>query len=375
MTPLLVFFPDYRARTPYQSLLAAAMAPQVESRGGTIGDALDALATGRPVFFHLHFEEAIYREASTESAANALVFAFLAECEALRAAGGRLVWTMHNEMPHENRFPDVNRLLREALASASDVLHVHNETGARLAAALGADPARVLLEPHFGTYTAYPDDIDAAAARRYLDLPGTATVFAFFGTLRGYKGLDHLLSTFDVLHRSRPETALILAGSSRADAAERYLAPRPGLRLMPRFLPDAEVQYVMRAADFVVLPYTRILTSGALVLACGFGRPVVTPAHPGLLDMLMGEDAAVLYPPDAPGGLAEALGYAAALPLGRRAAMGLAALKVGRIPPARLAAALLSRLLPTTGAAPGLAAGPAVIHRAANHSEIIRRRA
>ena len=60
--------------------------------------------------------------------------------------------------------------------------------------------------------------------------------------------------------------------------------PSPGIRLIPHFVDDGIVQYVLRAADYVVLPYKRILTSGAVALALGFGRPVIIPDLPTLLE-------------------------------------------------------------------------------------------
>ena len=45
-----------------------------------------------------------------------------------------------------------------------------------------------------------------------------------------------------------------------------------------RYIPDAELQVWLRAADVVVLPFRDILTSGSAILALSFGRAVVAPA-------------------------------------------------------------------------------------------------
>ena len=332
-----LYFPDYRGSNPYQALLAASL-PQGLARPGTIEDALEA-APG--TVFHLHWEDAVYRAATTTAEADALALAFVAQCAALHQAGGRIVWTMHNAAPHENRFPATDLALRRELAALADCVHVHGPTGATLAAGLGVPTARILIEPHFALHPAYPDDISDAAARRYLDLAPDTTVFAFLGAMRAYKGVQALADAFAPLHARRPDTALLLAGQGGRAPSCRYTMPAPGLRLLPRFIADAEVQYVLRAADFVVLPYSAILTSGALVLACGFGRPVIAPDHPGLRDMLGDAPAGLLDPA---GGLPAALEAACAMPDAQRAAMRAAALPVGHRPVSCLAAALLQRL-------------------------------
>ena len=87
--PDWLYFPDYSAANPYQALLAAALAPRWHARPGSITDALDRAAPGS--VFHLHWQDAVYAGARTEAEACALAAAFLAECAAFRAEGGRLV--------------------------------------------------------------------------------------------------------------------------------------------------------------------------------------------------------------------------------------------------------------------------------------------
>jgi beta-1,4-mannosyltransferase len=79
-----------------------------------------------------------------------------------------------------------------------------------------------------------------------------------------------------------------------------------------RFVPDADVQRFLKAADFVVLPYRDVLTSGGALLALSFGRPLVVPRR-GCLAELERERCAIAYNPDDPGALRAALATAAAV--------------------------------------------------------------
>ena len=323
-----LFFPDYRGSVPYQELLARALAPWVRYRPGTVTDALEAVATG-PVVFHMHWEDAVTASLAGDAARQA-VGLFLAELDVFRGCGGRLVWTMHNAAPHEDRDPALARALRAALAVRADVVHVHGETGAGLARALGTPEARIRVVPCPDLAPAYPDDVTDEAARRYFDLGAEHVVFAFLGAMRPYKGVDALASAFAELCPTRPEARLILAGRQAAGVEARYVVPSPQVLLVPRHVEDATVQYVLRAADFVVLPYRRILTSGAAALALGFGRPLIVPDLPPLLEVVRPGREAIVYRADQPNGLRGALDQACAMAPAARFAMRDAALARGR---------------------------------------------
>jgi glycosyltransferase involved in cell wall biosynthesis len=59
----------------------------------------------------------------------------------------------------------------------------------------------------------------------------------------------------------------------------------------------------------VVFPYRDILTSGAVILAMSFGRACIAPAIGCIVDVL-DEHGAILYDPDRPDGLRQALASA-----------------------------------------------------------------
>ena len=278
------FYPDFTAGSPYQTRLAEMLV----LHGWAVwpGDIAAAISAGRtgPAVFHLHWEQPIYIQAASEAGAGALADGFLRALDGFRAAGGIVVWTIHNAAPHEERFPAVNAALQRSLAQRADLVHVHNHAGASHATALGVRREAIVVVRHPSYAETYPNDITDEAARRYLGLDEDSIVFAFFGAMRGYKGLPRLMRAFDAASAALPSARLVLAGRSSQPCHARVLAPASHLRLLPRDIADAEVQYIMRAADCVVLPYEAILTSGALALAQGFGRPVIVPDLPSMVE-------------------------------------------------------------------------------------------
>jgi len=291
---LWLVYPDFRVSNPYQDLLALALSDcGLNTRFGTITDALEATQSS-PTVFHLHWEDTIYATASSENDARESVEAFLVELAVFREIGGLVVWTLHNAAPHEDAFPILSDRLRRSLAKQADIVHVHGSMASDLARRNGVSDERIILVPHPNIAPAYPNDIDDEAARRYFSIDHNETVFAFLGAVRSYKGVDMLLRAFAEVHRMQPKTQLILGGRQGKSQEGRYLMPSPGIRQIPHFVDDGIVQYVLRATDYVVLPYKRILTSGAVALALGFGRPVIIPDLPTLLEVVQpGREALV----------------------------------------------------------------------------------
>ena len=118
-----IFFPDFTAGSPYQTRLAETLAPYGWAvRPGDIAAAILAARTA-PAVFHLHWEQPVYVAAADEAGAFALTQDFLRALDAFRAAGGFLVWTLHNASPHEERFPAVNMAMQQGLAQRADLVH------------------------------------------------------------------------------------------------------------------------------------------------------------------------------------------------------------------------------------------------------------
>jgi beta-1,4-mannosyltransferase len=248
---------------------------------------------------HLHWPELHYRGGSVVAALALVVRLGLA-----RLLGYRLVWTMHNAAPHEGA-GRAARLVHAALVRLATVI-VHCEAARRTLPPAAA--ARAWIIPHGHYLGTYPPAPSRAAARLRLGLERDARVLLAFGQVRAYKGLDRLVEAFAKL--PTPAARLLIAGEPHGDAAAVLARARdPRLRLLLRRIPDDEVPLLFAAADLVVLPYRAVLTSGAAMLAFGYGRGVLAPRL-GCLAELEDSGAVVLYDADAPAGLAAAVAQA-----------------------------------------------------------------
>jgi glycosyltransferase involved in cell wall biosynthesis len=172
--------------------------------------------------------------------------------------------TAHNVLRHSG---EVDEAERRSIYAAFDRVVVHTGSGAEQLARIGVPPERVVRIPH-GTFDAPADSaIEPPAGRTLL----------FFGLIRDYKGLDVLVRALEQV----PEARLVVAGDPvdqidpiRRLAEDLGVAGRIDWRL--GYLPESEVERLMREATLAVFPYRGgESASGALATALGHGRPAV----------------------------------------------------------------------------------------------------
>src|SRR5436305_9372022 len=200
------------------------------------------------------------------------------------------VLTAHDILPREPRPGQIGATRR--LLEKMDAVVVHSEDGAsRLTGELGLDRERVHVIPHgaFDYLTRLPAESPLPPELAEVEGP----VVLFFGLLRPYKGIDVLLEAWREL--DGPE--LWVVGMPRMPLDDLMAGAPPGVRFVPRFVPDAELPAYFRRADVVVLPYREIDQSGVLYTALAFGKPLVLSAVGGFNEFAERHGAARLVPP------------------------------------------------------------------------------
>lgn len=291
---LLAYLPAFDTN-PYQALLYATarehgFAPVPMHAPSQFQELPPLAAAGHDTIAHLHWLHVVTREAESEEQARAQAASFMDELDAYLGLGGRLVWTVHNILPHDTPYPAVEAWLAGEIARRSHAIHVMATNTRELVAPYYELPAdRVFVVPHPGYGRAYPDSISRLDARHELSIDPDELVGALVGSIRPYKGLDELLDAWAMLDADPPRR-LLIAGMPSRDPAMAPLLERaaldPNVVLDARRLDAAEMQLFLRAADFAVLPYRRALNSGAVLLALTFGLPIIVPEGGGLEELV-----------------------------------------------------------------------------------------
>ena len=284
--PRVLMTPDYRHDNPYQALLAEAL----EELGATVSfprgyrrilplRRMLGQDGGRPDVLHLHWL-APYLCGRSGAAKLVCAVRLLVDAHLVRRAGVRLVWTVHNLVEHEQTHPGIELWCRRRLARLADAIIVHSEAAREVVTATyGAPAGRISVIPHGHYRDVYGPPIPAAEARAKLGLPQEGRVFLFFGMIRPYKGVLRLLSAWAGAPELNGQHTLVIAGEARdpghREAVQRAAQGTRNVRLFLGRVPDGRVPLFFSAADVVVLPFERALSSGSVLLAQSFGRPVV----------------------------------------------------------------------------------------------------
>jgi glycosyltransferase involved in cell wall biosynthesis len=241
---------------------------------------------------HLHWTGP-YVKGSRRIAFAAYLAKFIVDLAAVRLSGRRIVWTLHNLIPHEARFPRLETAARKMICKMASVVIVHGRAGREeVGRRFGCRPDKIVVIPHGHYRSAYGAPNPRGAAREQLKIDPSTRMFLFIGFLRPYKGIELLLRAWRRLEAR--DAVLVIAGEAPDPAYAANLARLagdcPSIRLQNRFVSEGEIPTMLSAADVVVLPFERVQTSGSVVLAMSFGRPIVTSRLGELPEMLAGAD-------------------------------------------------------------------------------------
>ncbi|HEY9155215.1 MAG TPA: glycosyltransferase [Opitutaceae bacterium] len=305
-THLTSHFIPYWPDNPYQPLLKAGLAKEnvtVETKS-TLVELASCVQKNEIV--HLHW----LPQAKLGPRQLYKIFQFVRGLHVLKRRGTPIIWTAHNLIPHESQIPRLDLCLSRRIAHLADCIICHSDSArSELLDKLQlteASKIRVIAHGHY--IDSYPNETTRKVSRSYFSLGDEDLVLLFLGRIRAYKGVFDLLDAFQkqpsrnlkLLIAGKPHTSQVDQEVRARVAADQRVIYRPG------YLPDTDIQLYMNAADAVVFPYQKSLTSGALILAMSFGRACIAPHLAGTVDCLA-DQGGILYRIEDPGGLIKAL--------------------------------------------------------------------
>jgi len=305
------------AENHYQQNLTDALAKQGVEAGNLPQDSFNvtALFGLKPQVVHFHWLHHFCLLSSGPR--NLLNLVKLAvKIRLIKRRGIKVVWTAHNLKDHGNRSPVIDYLCTGMVAAAADAIIVHCQTAKLLVKKrfpfLRPDKIRIMA--HGNYIDNYPDSIDPLFARDALGLSADSFVILFLGNVRAYKGVLELIDCYREWSGGR-DAVLLIAGQPIDEEMSRQVrertADREDIVFLPGKVKDEDIQKFMKAADVTVFPYRSILTSGAVILAMSFAKPVIAPRM-GCIGDILDDKGAFLYNPADRQGLAAALARAAA---------------------------------------------------------------
>jgi beta-1,4-mannosyltransferase len=251
--------------------------------------------------FHLHWVDTLCQFDPNKPSSSLLsILSNLRKLIYLRSQGFQIVWTVHNTLGHDCRYPIIEKTFRFFVAHICTDIIVMSEYSRLEVARIYKRSQHVHTIPHGNYIGVYPNQVTAADSRHKLGIDPHVKVFLFLGAVKPYKGIPSLISAFEQIkdHDAR----LLIAGSPKTPelVAEIELAASKDPRILHRleFIPDQDIQLYMNACDWVVLPFQKILNSGSVVLALSFGRPVIVPQIGAISEFLVDGEHGYLHAND-----------------------------------------------------------------------------
>lgn len=242
---------------------------------------------------HIHWTTPLLQQVDTRAEASARLRTLTRGLRRAQRRGVRMLWTVHNRLPHELRYPDEERSLYQLLSEIATVVHtMAPATLDLLDDVVVVDRRKERRIPHPSYEHIYADPLDRDEARARLGVDPASRAALFFGQIRPYKGVDTLLEGAGAAAAAGAPIAILLAGEVKEmEPAALEGAVPAGLQVTTSLgrVPDDELSVWFRAADLAVLPYVAVLNSGTVHLAATFRVPVVLPGEEHLREQFGGE--------------------------------------------------------------------------------------
>lgn len=123
----------------------------------------------------------------------------------------------------------------------------------------------------------------------------------FFGQIKSTKGLETLLRAWQMVCVQDESVKLLIAGRCWQNNCSQYLKLIDDLGIKnsviwrESYIKNEDAPLYFKAAEFVVLPYTRIYSSGVLLRAVGYGSPVIVSNQMAFLEFITDEKSGLVF--------------------------------------------------------------------------------
>ena len=211
----------------------------------------------------------------------------------------KVLFVCHNVFPHE-RFPMDKFLSKRVLSNGNYFIVQSSQDEADLLSIKKDACYRKTVHP---TYNAFKlQDMSKEEGRRLLNLTEEQRVLLFFGFVREYKGLKHLLRAMPAITEKLTDVKLLVVGDFAGDKADyeqmiQELSISDSIEIHDGYIPDKEVEKYFAASDVVVLPYESATQSGIVQIAYGFEKPVIVTNVGGLPEVVINDKTGYVVEP------------------------------------------------------------------------------
>lgn len=222
----------------------------------------------------------------------------------IKIFGFKLLWTVHNLIPHEKATSD-DLYVTKILCDLANAKIVHSDETINEMKKLRLNTDNTFIIPHGSFVGVYPNNFKNT--KNKFGFLEKDFVFLFFGNIRPYKGLPELLNSFSKLKDKRLK--LLIVGNcwdnELINLLKKYSKIDKRILTKIEFVKDEEIQNYINACDIEVFPFRKITTTSSVISAASFKKPFIAPRVGNIKDMP--SDTGIFYNPQDKKGLLNAM--------------------------------------------------------------------
>ncbi|MEX2409756.1 MAG: glycosyltransferase family 4 protein [Candidatus Paceibacterota bacterium] len=188
----------------------------------------------------------------------------------VKITGNKIVATVHNVLPHEEKFYD--KIFFKLLYKNCSHLILHTKDSLnKIKEKFNFIPQNFSYIPHYS----YP-------ANEFNFSKKNKNTLLFFGNIRQYKGLELLASSIKLVSKNREDWILTIAGNPEYDISDvqnqlSEVSQKDKVNWSLGWIEEDNISRLFNEHSIVVLPYTKIDNSGLVYLAMSYGCTVIAP--------------------------------------------------------------------------------------------------
>jgi glycosyltransferase involved in cell wall biosynthesis len=233
----------------------------------------------KPGIIHLHWidvpQEKLFR-------ALLSIFYFTIKLIFSRLIGLKILWTIHNLIPHEHnsQFQFFKSFITTKLAH---ICIVHCSSGIPIVMDKFKISRNKIIVMKHGLYKGwYKDELAKNESRKKLGISDDMIVVLMFGSIRKYKNHENVIDAINKLNNNK--VFLLIAGFAKEKSVSEIISTlaiiTPNIKCYLELIKDDDVEVFFKSADCCIIPYTEYFTSGVVLLSLTFGIPLIIKKSP-----------------------------------------------------------------------------------------------
>ena len=236
----------------------------------------------KPTIIHFHQLSPFYHANNKE---NTLIKAYqlLDNIKHLKDHGGKIVYTMHNPLPHNRIFTDIDKIINKEMYILSNHIIVLGPSAKETILKNERINTPITAIKHVSFREFYGKKPNKQSVKRKIGLPTNSIIFGNIGSIKPYKGLEFIIKSFIKLSESQnynKKLHLLIAGYAHdteyiTSLKENYT--HKDITIINQDLNNTELIEYISTLDYSIFAFNDIWASGSVVLSISYGIPVIVP--------------------------------------------------------------------------------------------------